>query len=115
VQANESPIVTPTGDATFTARVIHLFPIDPGRAEVEVFRDAPQHALMLTEDAGTTVEGISASTLAVMEGACEKLLRIWTARKAAPDLYLQPPQQWQDAPLAGNGVRLAGSSTSPIV
>ncbi len=106
VQANESPIVTSTGEATFTAKVIHLLPIDPGRAEVEVFRDAPHHALMLTEDAATTVEGISASTLALLEGTCRRLLEIWLARRSTPDLHPQPMQQWPDvnpSPMANFG------------
>lgn len=88
-------IVNASGGRTYKIEVFHLFPLDPGRAEVEVFRDARDRDFKLTEDAGRTVDGLFTSTLKLVEVVSAKLLELWRERRANPPLIEQPASQWR--------------------
>jgi hypothetical protein len=84
-------------------RVVTHLPRDPGRSDVEVFRQ-PTETPVLTEDAEQTLGGLLKSTKALVEAAAAELLRIWKWREANPDELHQPAAQWP------NGVSTDSSS-----
>ncbi len=74
---------------------VMLLPRDPGRAEVEVLRDMLEVSV-LEESAEVTLAGILSSTLKVIAGTCEVLIGVWRQRRAAPEILVQPLEQWKE-------------------
>jgi hypothetical protein len=74
-------------------RVAHL-PRDPGRSDVEVLIDAPW-TLVLTEESERTLEGLIASTKALLETTARHLLGLWRWRRDHPASLPQPAAQWR--------------------
>ena len=70
---------------------------DPGRSDIEVFLQG-RDALVLTEAASDTLNGILASVRALAEDVARELLALWLRRRANPALLLQPREQWPDGP-----------------
>ena len=76
-------------------RAVQHLPRDPGRSDVEVHRGVEDPAaLVLTEDAMTTVNGLVGSTVALVEEVAEELLVVWDGRRRNPDTLDQPERQW---------------------
>ena len=76
-------------------RITHL-PRDPGRSDMEVFRDPAglEHAL-LWENIGTTLEGVIKSTSDLVEAVAEELCDIWNWRCQHSKAIVQPKEQWK--------------------
>jgi hypothetical protein len=83
--ADETPVML--------ARSVRQLPQDPGLSEVEVL--VPAAALVLTENAAATLEGVMASTLALSDRTAAALIAIWKRRRADPRLLTQPKEQWR--------------------
>lgn len=76
-------------------RAVQHLPRDPARSDVEVHREgADPTALVLTEDARTTVNGLVESTVALVESVSSELLCVWSRRRLDPDTICQPDCQW---------------------
>lgn len=75
-------------------RAAHL-PRDPGRSDIEVFLDTPW-TLALSEEDGRTLQGLIASTEALLETTAQDLLELWVWRRANPKALIQPKAQWQN-------------------
>jgi hypothetical protein len=73
-------------------RVTHL-PRDPGRSDIEVFLDSPW-TFVLTEGAELTLQGLIASTKALLETTAKDLLGLWRWRRDHPASLSQPVAQW---------------------
>jgi len=73
---------------------VHHLARDPSVSDIEALLYRQGATLTLTEAAETTLSGVLASTLRLAEGVAAKLLEAWTARRQAPDLLHQPPEQW---------------------
>jgi hypothetical protein len=93
-------------------RVTHL-PRDPGRSDVEVWREAPfgsrdhLHGLVLSEEAADTLTGLSASAKTLINGTAGYLMEVWNWRRANPSAIPQPSEQWPKG-LAAQTVSFAG-------
>ncbi len=98
----ESPFFSPRGALLYAsdgrpvvvARTIRLLAQDPALSDVEALAAPGWH--VLSEDAETTLEGILASTLKLIEGVASALLVAWAKRRARPELLPQPVDQWKD-------------------
>jgi hypothetical protein len=86
-------IVDGAGQPIIRSDEIQQLPRDPGRSEVEVLLHSG-NAMVLTEAARDTLEGIFASTFALVSEVSQELLRLWRRRRDEPDLVHQPPEQW---------------------
>ncbi len=105
--------------------VIHL-PRDPGRSEVEVYRDDPP-AVVVNEDEKHTLGGLLRSTASLVGSTGRDLLELWRWRNQNPKDLRQPAKQWGDQPsnnstgftgFTNNSVRIApdaASLTHPIL
>lgn len=83
-----------TGEVAEVRAVQHL-PRDPARSDVEVHRGMTDPAaLVLTEDARTTVDGLVGSTAALVEDVAGELLGVWGDRRGNADTMGQPECQW---------------------
>ena len=85
---------TGTSEVAGVWTVQHL-PRDPGRSDVEVHRGVGDPtALVLTEDARTTVDGLVGSTGALIEDVAVALLGVWEDRRRNVGTMGQPDCQW---------------------
>jgi hypothetical protein len=93
-------------------RATHL-PRDPGRSDVEVWREAPcrfgdhWHGLVLSEEAAATLTGLSGSAKNLINLAAGYLAEVWNWRRANPSALPQPSAQWPKGP-ATQAVSFAG-------
>lgn len=85
----------PDGRLIPRARVVRQLPRDPGRSDVEVFRD-PYSPPVLTEDAPRTLEGLIRSVRDLIDSTAASLVNVWQWRRANPGALSQPPEQWRD-------------------
>jgi len=69
---------------------------DPGRSDIEVLLQG-KGALVLTEEARVTLDGLLTSTYHLVQRTSAGLLDLWRTRRDTPDLIHQPRQQWPDA------------------
>jgi hypothetical protein len=77
-------------------RTIHHPPRDPAFSEVDMWRD-PDRADALSEDATTTMDGVLASAVRLIELLARGLLDVWRIRRSDPSLLAQPAEkQWPD-------------------
>jgi hypothetical protein len=79
-----------------TKRLSQL-PRDPGKSDVEVFRDG-HDKYVLHEDAAVTLLGLKDSTRAFVETLAPHLLELWRWRRKNPSSLNQPKEQWDGGP-----------------
>jgi hypothetical protein len=83
----------PNGERILRARVVRQLPRDPGRSDVEVFRD-PSSPPVLTEEAPRTLAGLIRSVRDLINLAAAGLLDGWQWRRTNPEALSQPREQW---------------------
>jgi len=96
-ERKESPILDAAGRSIVRAETTIQLPRDPGRSEIEVMLHRA-NALVLTEAAQDTLEGVMASTLGLIADVTGALIDVWRRRRASPDILSQPKEQWPDGP-----------------
>lgn len=87
-------IHSPHGGTIVPLEPIPVCPNDPGRSDVEVFRDASASHFLLAESAWDTLEGATRSVKELVEHSAEVLTAVWTARRSSPSILVQPKSQW---------------------
>ncbi|HET7786371.1 MAG TPA: hypothetical protein VFL36_10390 [Myxococcales bacterium] len=90
-----SRIVRPDGREVVRFQLVSVLPADPGRSEVEVWRDGDRSPFLLSEDASLTVEGIYASTTRLVEDVSASMKDVWLRRRTEPSMIAQPRKQWE--------------------
>ena len=89
-----SEVLGPDGLPARAFRHSYL-PLDPARSDVEVLCDDDRIVgSLLTEDAGTTLEGLITSTSGLVDSIATELYEIWTWRRQNPTAIVQPNSQW---------------------
>jgi hypothetical protein len=88
-----SPIVDFMGRPIIHTDTVPLLARDPGRSDVEVMLHRA-NALVLTEAARETLEGILRSSVRLAQEATGELLAVWRTRRDRPELLAQPAKQW---------------------
>jgi hypothetical protein len=94
-----SPILDSRGRTIIRTRTIQRLPRDPGRSEIEVLLHRA-NALVLTEQARDTLEGLLDTTIKLLNDVVGELLILWRTRRANPELLAQPREQWLGGPSA---------------
>lgn len=89
----ESSIVDPSGRPILRARQIPQLARDPGRTDIEVWRDV-KTAPVLTEPARTTMEELLKSSEHTMGKVACELANFWNSRRKDPAKLQQPGGQW---------------------
>lgn len=92
-----SPILDYRGRTIIRTKTIQRLPRDPGRSEIEVLLHRA-NALVLTEQARDTLEGLLDTTLKLANNVVGELLVLWRTRRAKPELLAQPREQWLGGP-----------------
>jgi hypothetical protein len=100
------------GRAIPRVRVVNQLARDPGRSEVEVFLE-PAKPLVLTEDAGDTLNGLLNSTKSLIEGTAQELVEVWRWRRDNPDALPQPKAQWPNG-VASEGTAFSGYAPGSV-
>lgn len=86
-------IVDHHGDPIVHVKATRVLPSDPGRTEVESWRDRGRPPV-LTEDADITVTGALQSTVALVGQCATGLLKAWKEWKANPQAMTVPAKMW---------------------
>src|SRR5579863_888150 len=91
----------PDGERILRARRLTYLPRNPSMSDVEEWRETPmtsirdpREALVLTEDAAQTLEGLLGSTKAMISETAKLLIEIWKWRRDNPHILVQPASQW---------------------
>ncbi len=87
------PVQDERGRTIPRTRPIPQLARDPGRSDIEMWRDA-QTAPVLTESSRTTMERVLASSQLVIAAIARELLRFWNWRKQNVSALAQPADQW---------------------
>lgn len=114
----DPPILDARGRFVPRVNVMTHLPLDPGRSDVEVFRD-PSVTSVLTEDAHDTLSGVIQSTRTLINRCGVELLELWNWRRAHRESVPQPARQWphgvSTASLGFVGYRPGSLSYSPTL
>lgn len=86
-------VLGPDGRPILKTRIARLMPRDPSWTELQAWQ-TPAHASALTESAMTTLEGVKASTVQLVDNVSRELSAFWKMRRDSPDLIIQPIEQW---------------------
>ena len=100
-----SEVLGPDGLPARAIQITHL-PRDPGRSDVQVLRDLDSlDGVLLSEDAGTTIDELVKSASSLAEAIAMELHRSWTWRRGHPSSMVQPLEQWRER---GHAVEFSG-------
>lgn len=111
IQIRDSGVLTTDERSSHAmGTMVHRLPRSPQQSDIEVFSD-PTSEWVLHEDANTTIAGVLASTVALVEATCAGLLGGWKLRRSAPHFLPQPREQWNQ----GTPSKFTGYAPRPSV
>jgi hypothetical protein len=87
-----NPLLDSKGKTILRCDATTHLPKDPDRTDVEAWIRSPD--IVLSEDAGVTLNGVFVSCSKFEREICERLVSVWQDRRTNPALIAQPDLQW---------------------
>lgn len=87
-------VVGPDGRPIPHTKVQPLLLAEPAISNMESWVRFRRSPITLSETAPDTMMGLLKSSVYVVEHTCRQLIPIWQSRRLAPELLLQPKEQW---------------------